>query len=1376
MTNKIAELIEIKSAYSTQVNLREEYSDDSVNIERMERYMPIRSHRDAFEKIANGLIQKDNKRFYLLTGSYGTGKSHLCLMAANYLSTPSNTPEIEAFFNNFKSMAEEDKENTSNLERLKSVRKNKKFLVCICDYDSNDSFMEIILKSILSALTREGIDSRKVESPYKEAIRKIKEWSDYSDQSFFNRFKDQLSSKLPGTTVNQFIMSIEKNLDTGMLEVFKEIHKNITTVDFVFDKNNLVDIVKEITSSNYFNENFSGIAIIFDEFDYVLKSKRFDLHIFQSFGEYCAKSFLNNAPVIMLATGHRSFVSYKNHYNDEDFSVVSNRVEEISLLTEGFEDIIAAIVLPKKDSLLWNEYITPNRQIFDTLTHSCIEYGIFEHLKGSPRKLRKKIVENIYPMHPMATYVLLEISKQIGSNNRSVFTFFTQHRQKGSYNWFIDNFDIVNENNNLNFYTVDFVLDYFGDLISSDNKELTDTVKNFIRNYESSLREWKKVNLKNKDLKDDLFNENEKLVEKILKTLVLFNISNIVTNEENILFGLNANAFEDQKRKIKSLLNYLVKNQVLYYNRQTTTYEFRKSDIIDVNSIIEDYVSKEENFNINVTEELYSLGKVREYQELYKAFKEEFLEGKSYNRQWNEDKRFLRKFVTINDIESSKFYHNLADNFNKETYEGLAIICICETKDECERAKEIAKTNKNLRIIVGVPSHPLPIKENMVRYLGTKTSFDYDQLSEQEKTYVKDKRNSIVEDITSTIKQYSSDSNLNWFGSEGLILGTDTRYENQPVSLTLERIYDGKRTRIKQSDINKVHSNEKTALKSVKDAVNRLLNMDAQISWDTQKSEDTADIRYFKKVLHAGNVLNVIESNETINIGKINKDKQKFEENIPVLSRLFEEIDDNHRGVSVKELIDICDEYGAGEVAKSLYISIIIRYFSGSLFVKKSSNGDFLSLKNYEDFHDVFITKNYSNAIVEIIEFTDDEINLINNIYGVFENITLNENITVEKCFNVLRNWYESLPAVCKVKNYYDNEQEQKLIDVFSTMNSVPPQTFILVKLQTIIGSDESNMIDSPISEEIVNILQLAKLTMPKTILKVKEIIYQNVLILFENTDVPTFKDKDLEEALVNWFESLTEVQKDISNPKHNSESRELVSILSNVISVQKTLLEDIPTAFDLQCVHEWKVDKLQDLIVKLRYAKKHTEENVVDVEDPDITFDSSWLESIENNEKVYYFKEGSYLTISVPKSHIVLQCTFDGSNPKNVTGAMKIKDSLDYFPDFDQVTLKVVSKDHENRYGNVRIYKLRASKLKFAAQKKVKEQQLGYSFDNELTSDLQVQEDYIYIPGIPHDDASLELCIGSVIDIAKKEHGVDDREIFKVLNRIIKRMQDSSE
>jgi len=83
---KIAEVVKLKSGYANFVELKSAFEATQENADRMAMYRPTQAHRVAFERICRGLYQSNEKKFYLISGSYGTGKSHLCLMTANVLS------------------------------------------------------------------------------------------------------------------------------------------------------------------------------------------------------------------------------------------------------------------------------------------------------------------------------------------------------------------------------------------------------------------------------------------------------------------------------------------------------------------------------------------------------------------------------------------------------------------------------------------------------------------------------------------------------------------------------------------------------------------------------------------------------------------------------------------------------------------------------------------------------------------------------------------------------------------------------------------------------------------------------------------------------------------------------------------------------------------------------------------------------------------------------------------------------------------------------------------------------------------------------------------------------------------------------------------
>ena len=72
----IADLIHTHAGYSAQVDLNLWFHDTVNNLATMRRYKPTVSHRRVLEQVVRALDNKD-KRVYLITGNYGTGKSHL---------------------------------------------------------------------------------------------------------------------------------------------------------------------------------------------------------------------------------------------------------------------------------------------------------------------------------------------------------------------------------------------------------------------------------------------------------------------------------------------------------------------------------------------------------------------------------------------------------------------------------------------------------------------------------------------------------------------------------------------------------------------------------------------------------------------------------------------------------------------------------------------------------------------------------------------------------------------------------------------------------------------------------------------------------------------------------------------------------------------------------------------------------------------------------------------------------------------------------------------------------------------------------------------------------------------------------------------------
>lgn len=167
--SKISEIVKVRGGYANFVQLRSALREEEENAGRMAMYRPTKAHRNALERICRGLYMPNDKKFYILSGSYGTGKSHLCLMLANVLSKSSDDPGLQGFYDNYTKL------DGQKAKDIKNVRKGGQFLVAVCEYGSGRKFEDEVLRALVEACNDRGIDIGKF-TEFDEAERRLADW------------------------------------------------------------------------------------------------------------------------------------------------------------------------------------------------------------------------------------------------------------------------------------------------------------------------------------------------------------------------------------------------------------------------------------------------------------------------------------------------------------------------------------------------------------------------------------------------------------------------------------------------------------------------------------------------------------------------------------------------------------------------------------------------------------------------------------------------------------------------------------------------------------------------------------------------------------------------------------------------------------------------------------------------------------------------------------------------------------------------------------------------------------------------------------------------------------------------------------------------
>jgi len=837
---KISDVVKLKTGYANYIELKSAYEESQENIDRMAMYRPTKAHRLAFERICGGLYQPNDKKFYLLSGSYGTGKSHLCLMMANFLSRSSGDPEIAGFYDNYEKLDQE------KAKLLKNIRKDGQYLVAICDYHSGRQFEDTVLKALFEACDRKDLNLKK-ETEFDEAENILAEWEKRADKkdkrNFYKDFINELESYAPGLSIEQIREGL-KDYDSGALENFKSVYREILGgIEFQPRFGNIIPIIKKLVNCEAFKKRFKGLAIFFDEFGFTLENSDYKKGILQGFMENICK---NEPDVMFIGCIHKDFKSYADRLSKDDVAVMGDRITQVDLLNEGIEEIITAIIETGKDNDAWKKDIIPKLNIFDQLLPLCQTLKLFPWIKDTKR-IRERVLEDIYGVHPMALSCLLKLSSEIGSDARSTFTFFSGDMGGGkeSYVDFINNADILMPDGKLNLYTVNRLFVFFEKELSQKNTELREVQRQFVNGFYASLDLLKKTK------GDELFQEEEKI--DILKTILIYQLCQIPTTLENIQFGLYC-LTDSEKDQIKAFLNTLKKNGVIFFRQQSKTYELAISTGEDPYDLINRFISDTKLHPQNMIEEFIDESDK----------KQEYSPASGYNLPYGEDKRFRTLFVKANDLgsvfwdEIRKEYEEHLDKPEK-SFEGTLIYVLCEDENEIRIAREAAKEIRDNNVAIAVPHEPKPFTEILLKVKACKYYLppnEEQKISAQTEIRFRDLLDNPDDGYLTRLKQIYRDivegGEACWYWQGGKVLVDKPMLIHKPADILCERLYKN-RCKIKHPDLNLCHDNKWQNGKNMalKQAVKVLLNAD-RVLIDNGNPDNHGEKRYLEKVLLRG--------------------------------------------------------------------------------------------------------------------------------------------------------------------------------------------------------------------------------------------------------------------------------------------------------------------------------------------------------------------------------------------------------------------------------------------------------------------------------------------------------------------------------------------
>ncbi len=1191
---KIAELVKIHRGYAKYVNLVADFGDPTENRWRMQHYMPIKSHREAFARLARALYPLED-RVYFLTGSYGTGKSHLCLMLANYLALKPTEPEMTAFFANWQ------QRDPTGAEKLRNLRGTGRYLVALGEYGGGDDFDSMMLRAVQAACARDGLQDIWLDTHYQEARRQIAHWEERQQRGgpsgIFHDFRAELGTRYPDWDLDSLKNDLAE-LNSEALQVFRDAYHAVLGQDFTYSKDNIVAILQDFLASDKFRERYRGLVIIADEFGYTLDRGNISIDVFQRFAEMC-KDGVAGSELIFIGTGHKPFRAYSaGGLSSADFNVVEARIHEVPLASEELELIISAIVTPRKEHTVWQAEVAPQGSLFNKLALATTRLGAFKHLQGP--EVRERIIENIYPMHPIATHCLIELSTEIGSNARSVFAFFAGAGEtpvRGSYGWYVET-QPVKQGERLNLYPADELVTYFAAELQPDNLEARQAVRGYVQNYRAALGEVRK------QAQAELLEEVDPLVQRILRLILVYEISKLTATFDNLGVGLYGET-PGEKARLQSRLNSLVENQVLFQTPQGV-YEFREQgQHVDFQLLIEQYKAEPANVPEDIAAEvttLVSLGRGGE-----------FLEAKNHNQPYYEDKRVKRVFARPGDLAARQFhqptgqevdfftYHELllqAETVWKDRYEGVIIYVLCENADEITRARHAVEKNPSPRVIVGIPRHPLPIRAavmNLRAALHLHQTADLDALSLQDRTRLQqdiigdEKQQSGYTGAFVQIRQrYLDAQELSWYGVAGKVVVAQPHSAYEPADELMGRLYTH-RNMVQSTYLNQIHLKSSKWGKDVPlhDAVAALLSTHRLVEIDHSAPENQGQIRYLRKVLaDTGALHQVAPPQGNLGAYEVASDIAEFRAKLPALADLLDALYQLAAGqpLAVRQVLQQYAHapYGQGPLALALFLAYAVRSLGDELRLQLQPGAWGYAALNNPDLIIEVVDHRHPNAVLTRQEIGAAARQLITDVYNLFaaEPGAAGQQHQIIEAHAALLAWWNDRPNLARTAEIYPPDSSaQALVELLRGADSLPAYNLILEQLQTIYGYPEEAVITTQSQADILAGLLQDKAHIEDAPRRVKEKLLPQLLAPFEPaSDLYS----DYQHAVERWYKhELNDEQRDEFSAWHSNASQAVVRGLRTVVNIETTFCERLPAdaGFGLGKVDDWHRDRRAEYV-----------------------------------------------------------------------------------------------------------------------------------------------------------------------------------------------------
>lgn len=380
------------------------------------QYIPTESSTGAIRHILENTRPQATQRAHVLHAAYGSGKSHLAVALTELLDNDSTSADAIARF--IKQVGHADS-NSAELA-FEYLDANRRLFPVILSGNEGD-FATSILRALTHAIDDSSITELRLSTNFDAAIETIRRWqADFPETA--QHFKTEIAQQAL-QTCETFIGQLEKH-DADSYRLFVAVYSELTA-GATFDPaiEHAPQAVYRDVASQLRKYGYSGVVVIWDEFGRYLEgyaSQAFgkEAALLQDFAETCNHSADDEQIHLILLT-HKELQGYADalpQSYQQEWSRIEGRFQKHNITTDpaiAYRLITAAMLStnlkPDEETLARHIRCANDLSLFGLLADGAIS----------------DLIARTFPLHPLATFALAQVSSKVAQNERTMFTFLT---------------------------------------------------------------------------------------------------------------------------------------------------------------------------------------------------------------------------------------------------------------------------------------------------------------------------------------------------------------------------------------------------------------------------------------------------------------------------------------------------------------------------------------------------------------------------------------------------------------------------------------------------------------------------------------------------------------------------------------------------------------------------------------------------------------------------------------------------------------------------------------------------------------------------------------------------------------------------------------